>query len=294
MPYNKTVWGGDIAIPELAAAALNNVENGMELGYHVLTLGTCVQMMEILGDVAAFWPFFEVALDRAQDFGPNGHHLYTSLGAAADLDAWDTPPQAQGVMRAYVFNGTDEYMIAQDQAVFTVVATDPFSVGAWVFVNATADNCILSKWDSTTAAEKREWMLLTDNTGYITFEIYDETNNAEIAREYQTALGTEGWHFIVGVYDGGTDAANIDIYLDGVAVDDASPADDVGFASMVNQTTVVRCGSFETADGTEEYLFDGKMALPFFTLKDLSADEIWNLYQLGRGALHLPLSAGMP
>ncbi|HUV74808.1 MAG TPA: LamG-like jellyroll fold domain-containing protein [Anaerolineae bacterium] len=294
MPYNKTKWGGERAIPAMPAAALNNIEDALELGYHVLTVGACAQMMEIFGDVVAFWPFFENARNRAQDFGPNGYHLYTDIGAAEDLDAWDTAPELQGVMRAYVFNGTDEYLMALDQDLFTVVATNAFSMGMWVKMTTAADNCFLSKWDETNLAEAREWLFCTDNTGYITMILYDETNTAQIGREYQTALGTEGWHYIVGVYDGGTDAANIAIYLDGLKVDDADVADDAGFASMVNQATPVRCGSYEDAAGDEEYLFDGRGWGPFFTRKELSADEVWNLYQLGRAVLHLPLSAGMP
>jgi hypothetical protein len=293
MSYEKTRWGGG-RWESVPGPGLNKIEDALAIGYHAVTVNACAQIMEILGDVAAFWPFFENVRDMAQDFGPNGYHLYTSIGAAEDLDAWDDPPEGQGIVRAYCFNGTDEYLMALDQDAFTVEATDPFSLGAWVNFNVAADNAILSKWDETDSAEKREWLFCTDNTGYLTMIIYDETNNAAIGREYQTTLPTNIWQFVVATYDGGTDAANIDIYVNAVVVDDADSPDDAGFASMVNQTTPVRCGSYEDAAGDEEYLFDGRMWGPFFTLKELSADEIWNLYQIGKGVLDLDLIGGQP
>jgi hypothetical protein len=293
MPYQKTVYDNR-AIADITREAVDNIEGALDVGYHAVCVANCAQHMMIFEAESVFWPFFEGRLDVAQDFGPNGYHLYTSLGAAQDLELWDVSPENIGVMRAYVFNGSDEYLIALDQDFFTVEAQNAFTLGAWVNFNESDDSCILSKWDATTDTEKREWMFTTDNTGYITMIIYDETNNAQIGREYQTTMPENAWHHLVARYDGGTDAANIDIFLDGVEVDDADAADDVGFASMVNQTTVVRCGSFETADGSEEYLFDGKMWGPFFTLQELNDVEIWNLYRLGKAALDLDLIAGMP
>jgi len=293
MPYTKSTYSNR-AIPDFARGAIDNIEGALHVGYHSVCVANCAQHMMIFEADSVLWPFFEGRLNVAQDFGPNGYHLYTSLGAAQDLHLWDVTPEGIGVMRCYVFNGTDEYLIAADQDFFTVEAQNTFTVGAWVNFKESADSCILSKWDETTDSELREWMLTTDNTGYITFLIYDETNNAVIGREYQTTMPENAWHHIVARYDGGTDAANIDIFVDGVEVDDANAGDDVGFATMVNTATPVRCGSFEAADGSEEYLFDGKMWGPFFTLQELNDVEIWNLYQLGKAALDLDLIAGMP
>lgn len=295
MPYQKTVYDNR-AIADISRAAVDNIEGALDVGYHAVSVHNCTQHVMIYERLllaqCAFWPFFEGRLNTVQDFGMNGYHMY--VNTLDDLEAWDVPPEDIGVMRSYVFNGTDEYLIADDQDLFTVTATNEFTLGAWINLKVTADNAILSKWDATTDSELREWLFCTDNTGYLSMIIYDETNNAEIGREYQTALPTSIWQHVVATYDGGTDAANIKVYLNGVQVDDANIADDVGFASMVNTATDVRCGSYEGADGEETYPFDGKMWGPFFTLTELSAVEVWKLYQLGKAALNLDLIAGMP
>lgn len=288
MPYQKTNWGGD-GIPDVPGPGLNNIERGLDLGYHVLAVSTCAQIMDILGDVVAFWPFYESTQSQIQDFSVNAYHALPS----AQLQTWDTPPVTQGLMRAYVFNGTDEFAWTADRAGFTVIATKVFSLGAWV-AGAGGSGTIMSKWDDTDLAEAREWRLVLDATGFPGLEIYDETANAAIGREDQTALSGTIWHFVVGVYDGGTDAANIKIYVDGVQTDDANIVDDVGFATMVNTATIVRCGAFEDDAGEVAGFFDGAMWGPFFTLKQLSAVEIWNLYQIGRAVLEQDLPAGMP
>lgn len=295
MPFYKTVYDNR-AIADITREAVDNIDGALDVGYHAVCVANCAQHMMIFEAESAFWPFFEGKLDVAQDFGPNGYHLYTSLGGAADLELWSTPPEDEGVMRIYVFDGIRDMLIALDQDFFTVEAQNTFSLGAWVYMHDSTSSCILSKWDETdlNGGEKREWKLALATTGYPGFTIYDETNNAAIGREDQTALPEDEWHYIVATYHGGTDAADIKVYVDGLQTDDANIVDDAGFASMVNQTTVVRCGSFVDDEGDEADLFDGKMWGPFFTLQELDAVEIWNLYQLGKAALDVDLIAGMP
>ena len=307
MAYIKNTYDNR-NIADISREALEQIEEALRVGYHAVVVGACANILSMLDFwylallehdwgwyPVVFWPFFEGEGHMSQDFGRNGYHFYTSaaLGCGKDLDAWDTPPVMQGAMRAYRFNGEDEWLAALDQDNFSAEG-GTFSLGAWVnMVDATA-SCILSKWDETDSAEKREWKLGLGTTGYPGFTIYDETNNAAIGREDQTALSENEWHFIVATCDGGADAANVGVWVDGVQTDDADIADDVGFVGDVNQTTKVRCGSFEDDGGDEADLFDGYMWGPFYTHKLLFGNDIWNLYQMGKALLDLDLIGGQP
>lgn len=238
-------------------------------------------ILEILGDVTAFWPFDEVTGTTVSDFSLNGHDLTPSK----DVSTWDTPPQLVGNVNVYDFDGTDEELDIADHADFST--TGAFSVGAWVKMTDATSNVILSKWDETTGSELREWRLILDGSDRPAFELYDESEDATVGRRDGTALSEDTWHFVVGTFSGGTDAANASVYVDGLAVDDADTADDAGFADCEDLAVVTAVGYFEFTDGGKVYFFDGKMWGPFYTKKELSADEVWNLYQIGKGLLDI-------
>jgi len=238
-------------------------------------------MVEILGDCSIFLPFSEATGSTITDYTANGH----DATASKDISTWDTPPAYQGSVYVYDFDGTDEEMDVADSADFSTATA--FSVGAWVNMTDSTNSTIISVWDALTATPKREFKLYLDANDYPSFEIYDETNDATIGREDQTALSQGTWHYIVGVFTGGTDAANAEVYVDGLALSDADIADDAGFADVVDSGAALDIGFEEDTSSAPTNFFDGKMWNPFYTKKELSADEVWNLYKIGKGLLNV-------
>ncbi|KKN75600.1 hypothetical protein LCGC14_0378380 [marine sediment metagenome] len=184
-------------------------------------------------------------------------------------------------------DGVTDEMDTPDNAFWSDAGA--FSVGAWIYLNTIASNVILAKWDETTSSEDREFHFSVDSNGDIGFTIYDETNNAAVGRKDDVALTVNTWYFVVGTFSGGTDAADVSIYIDGVATDDADIVDDAGFANEVAGATITSLGYLLGTSTAKEQLFDGIIAGgpcgPFFVLAELTAEQIANLYRLERLAL---------
>ena len=204
------------------------------------------------------------------------------------LDLTD-PASFQGIIPIVTFNGADEEADSPDADYWTrALAT--FSVGVWVNLIDATSNKILVKDDATTGSTEREWYIDIDTSDNPRFVIFDDSAASFIGRKDQSALSENAWHFLVGTYDGGTAASSIKLYLDGAQVDDADVTSG-SFTSMENKAAKVKVGfNIPTGGGTSE-LFDGYMAGgplgPLFTHKELTADEVLRLYELGRRALGL-------
>lgn len=206
------------------------------------------------------------------------------------LSAFDTPfllganSNWKHHIPVLTMNGTDEEMDTPDNAYWSDVGA--FSVGAWIYLNTIASNVILAKWDETTATPLREFHFSVDSNGDIGFTIYDESENAAVGRKDDVALTVNTWYFVVGTFDGGTDASGVSIYIDGVATDDADIIDDAGFANAEDSATIMSLGYLEGTGGAKEQLFDGIIAGgpcgPFFVLAELTAEQIANMYRLER------------
>lgn len=234
------------------------------------------QILEILGDCSGFYPLTDATGTTVTDFTANGQDGTPSK----DVGTWDTIPAYQGSVQVYDFDGVDEEFDVADNALFSTATA--FSVGAAVNMTAGTDSTIIAVWDVDNTF--REFRLYLDASGYPSFECYDESGDDTIGREDQTAIGTGSWHTIFGVMDGGTDAANLKIYVDGVATDDNDIADDVGFADIEDTGAALMIGHIISSGVAE--LHDGGMWGAFYTKKELSADEAWNLHQIYRGLLN--------
>ncbi len=270
------------------------------------------QVFGILGDTATVLPLVGLGADGAPNAASFTTRRRTSSGLEAvfNWQATDGGPSNwtngndyssvgrwQGIVPYVNFDGTDDEADSDDAAYYTVVAggaaANEFTIGAWVKPTAVGAGTILSKWNTLTASPDREWVFELDANGYPRLRIYDETNNAEIGREDQTALPAGVWSFVAARYDGGTDAANIDILVNGVETDDANVADEAGFATMVDGATVVGLGHQLNTSGAAATFFNGSIAGgpfgPFLAFGDTEATDakVKRLYNLGRGAMGL-------
>lgn len=233
-------------------------------------------IVEILGDCSIFLPFSETSGTTITDFTSNGH----DATASKDISTWDTSPVKVGSQYAYDFDGTDEEMDVGDHTDFSTAGA--MTVGALVNMTDATNSTIFGVWDIQT---KREWRLSFNGSDSPTFEAYDENNSASIGRKDTTAITEGSWVFVVATFDGGTTSGPINIYIDGIVLDDANVETGSGFANQVDSGAALDIGFNEDGSSNPENHFDGLMWGPFMTKKELGADEVWNLDKIVKGLL---------
>ena len=242
-------------------------------------------VLDVLGSTGVILPLVDPVTGESVP-------AFQTIGATEAPFSWgglpfDTSPTLQGDVPVVTFNGTDEEAETPDANYWTTTATNAFSVGAWINWNGGGPDVILGKYDATTSSEDREFLFEFDGSNLLELFIYDETADAYINQRHNTSFPTNEWHFVVGVYDGGTTTGALKLYLDGVAVQDLASSDGT-FVSMQNGSTKPSLG-FRTNASAVGSRFSGKMVGgqlgPFFTQIELSADQVAQLYNLGRADL---------
>lgn len=254
-------------------------------------------VLDVLGPTGTILPLGDPphGQPNATTFTTKGEEQVTFTWSEAP-SAFDTkldltdPASFQGIIPLVKFNGTDEDASSPDAAYWTRVGA-AFSIGAWVNVaSLTANHSLLSKYTLTTGAEQREFRTqITVTNGVLRFRIFDQSLGETYIGRTAPAVVTDRWYFLVFTSGGGATAATIKIYKDGAAADDTDDNNGV-FVAQEDTTALVRLGSTLGA-AARDMLFNGKMAGgplgPFFTQKQLTADEVTTLYDLGRAALGL-------
>lgn len=206
-----------------------------------------------------------------------------------DVTGFDNPPTFEGPSGIPVidFNGTDEEADIPDNVALSTVGA--FSIVVCLFLTDATSSIIVAKWDESSASELREFQCGFDSSDRPYMEVYDESENASIGRRDGTAI-TEGvWVHLTFTFSGGTDAADISILLNGVAVDDADVVDDAGFANAEDLATVFSLGYITGTGSSKAEFLDSKMTGgPFglaMVLVELTADQALRDYQLFRDAI---------
>jgi len=171
---------------------------------------------------------------------------------------------------------------------------EPFSVFALLDADdatPAADATIISKWNEDTDGELREWrFLLTTSNGYPRLELYDESANAFIGREDQSALTADTFTFLCATYDGSGANTGIKIYVNGTQRDDADSSSGT-YVAMEGTGPILSIAHNLSASGTPvaEGFWDGDMALIGLCRKQLSTEDIWALKGLVNGFFNLSL-----
>ena len=253
-------------------------------------------VLDILGDSGTILPLVDSPSEYGESFttvpgGANGIEALFSW--SEDVRDFDTRPY-RGVIPLVKLNGVDEDATSPDADYWTRgngSSDSAFSTGAWVRLSSNDKaQFVLTKFDVTAGSSAREWFLQISSGGMPVFWLYDESANARIARFDSSAIPVDTWVMLVVTYDGSGADTGIRIYRDGVRVDDGSDSGGT-YTAMENTGSPVRLGSRQGASGGQ-FFFDGWMAGgpvgPFFTLVQLTADQVLELYDIGRGALGLP------
>ena len=233
-------------------------------------------ILEILGDVRGIWPFYEVSGTTISDYSRRNHDMTPS----EDVSNWDTPPYFKNKATVYTFNGSDEYLSTPDHDDFSFgdgSSDNPFSLVAVVKIaNATAGNSLISKYNAYTA--NREYHLFIETNGYLSLQLWDESDDTYIGRYEASVFPQDQWVVIVATYDGSSSAAGIKIYRDGVRVDDTDYVSGT-YVAMENLAAEVAIGYYTFGTGVKRWLLNGEATWFAITGKELSADEVWSLTQ---------------
>ena len=181
-------------------------------------------------------------------------------------------------------------------AYVTIADDDDFSFGdasddsecsfaAWIYINsdASGDMVILAKQDLDDSAE--EWRIWVDQTGSdykLCLSLFDADNSNRIELK-SPALTLGAWVFVAGTYDGSGANTGITLYVNGISAT-TSDGDQGTYTAMHNTTSVVSIGGKNNSGGTAyEWLFDGKVDSVMVFNKELSSNEVYQLYNNGDG-----------
>ena len=200
---------------------------------------------------------------------------YSLNGHGGTLNDTDSPITLVPTYPGFDFDGGNDYIEIADHADFSPILT-PFSISGWCNMTDATNFIIVSKYN--VGATLREWLFYSDVSDKLFFHIYDETNDTHITRYYNTTIASyQGtWIHVVGTYDGTTSKTGINIYLNGVKIDDTDGSSVGALVSCRDTNTVV---SIATANSTYAVgLIDNVML--FST--ELSAIEVKNLYNHSR------------
>jgi hypothetical protein len=240
-------------------------------------------ILDIMGTPKLLCPLIENTGTTVNDYTRNGYDLTASVDTANLY--YPQFGSSERIFHTFDLNGTDEYMsIADASGNFSFgngVSDSAFSVFALVYPDSVANNVIAAKWDATTGSEKREWVFRFAS-GQLQFYLYDESANTYIGRDNTvTNIPVGHWYLLVATYSGNSTCAGCKVYSNGVQVDNADHSSGV-YVAMEPLAQPFYVG---TRKGTAalEYHWNGRMAYAGVCAKELSADEIWTLYQRLKG-----------
>lgn len=243
---------------------------------------------QIMGDVRAIWmPNPEetiVSTDLSRHTGQWEYNAtfagkYSTLGSGTSATFDGTADEADKA-------DNDRYSPGNSKV------DEPFSIVA--LVNPTdgtpaATAVILGKFDQTTATPLREWLASISATdGYPSLALYDESANTSLVIRDGTAVTSGAWVLLVFTYDGSGADTGINIFKNGVRVDDTSNSSGT-YVAMENSATKPMLGANIVAGGSAGSFWAGGMALVGQCAKQLLVHDAEALTQLCNGYFDLEL-----
>ena len=245
-------------------------------------------LLALLGDCRLLWRPSLADVATATDKS----RYARTLTFSESLRDFDAKPTRLGSGVAVRFNGTDEEADTPDVdgLSFGDGAVDqPFSVVALVKPDSiAAERTILARWDENSGGQSREFRFYHTGAGFPVIELYDESANAYIGRQDQTALSTSAYSLLVTTYDGSGASTGVAIYVDAALVDDADSVSG-SYTAMENLGVVTGLAHKLDTSGAAANFFDGKMALVALVAKELSPDEVWAVKSLANSFFGLSL-----
>ena len=177
--------------------------------------------------------------------------------------------------KALVFDGTNDYVIFSQTALFNTDITSRVSMSAWIKTTSASVPIIAKKASGTTSVG---YEMDLDSSGRVNLTLTKVATSNELRIRGDTPVNTGVWTHIAVVYNGvpGDASASVKIYING-------NADSVGLVyanatSTVINTELVTVGAY--ADGSSK--FTGSMDhVNIWNSRMLTAEEVGSLYLEG-------------
>ncbi|HDQ23000.1 MAG TPA: LamG domain-containing protein [Candidatus Uhrbacteria bacterium] len=171
-------------------------------------------------------------------------------------------------------DGINQYVSVSDDELLSFgngINDNPFSISGWIMAEDMADFIILSKGVFGVSGE---YQFFTDSNKKLNFLLYDEANNAQIGRIYNTELiEFEGyWLFLTATYDGTGTSSGIKIYLNSEQIDDFNN-NSGSYTAMDDLAADLYIGRYNT-----KYANGRIDDLKIFN-RELTANEIMEMYE---------------
>ena len=174
---------------------------------------------------------------------------------------------------ALFFDGNDDRIVIADSNSLTFgngTNDGNFSISMWINAKSFSTlNWLISKRDAA-----NEWQFVLSG-GKLILQLFSGGGANYISRSYNTALNSNQWYYVTTTYNGSGSAAGINIYVNGVRLDDTSTSSGV-YVAMSNTVAPVYIAPL-----TNGYYFNGTMDEILIYNKTLSVLEIQQLYKSG-------------
>jgi len=252
------------------------------------------EIATILGTTKdSFWPFLESVGSQIVAYKDTDKDLTSKDATAARALESEFAPfrHPGGVYSYYLDKAGDQHLAGPvsnpthaDFSFGDGSVDSVFSVGLWVRPLDVSSLHYIAKYDL--ANNLREWVFFLDGSSKPALLLEDESvvGGATEVGTADTALVKGVWAFICATYDGEETAPKILHYQNGAVDGNGATTESGLYVSMEKLTAELMIGaSGDTGLPVSE--FNGRIALPFVTGKELSATEILQLYQIGRELL---------
>lgn len=252
------------------------------------------QIVAILGATKlAFYPFLT---NKGTDIFPYGTAQDGIVGLASDengvvaLEAEFDPLTFPSGIHAYYFdNSANNHINVVDNANYSHgngTVDTAVSWGAWIYMTEALGSArsVMAKYGST--ANQEEYDFRFDTSGNLVLELHDlSASKTEIGTGASSVLVPWRWQFVVATYDGTQTAPDVHLYREATDTNATGATTEVSdYISMEDGSAAFLIGARD-ATGTPAQEFEGYMALPFITGKELTAANVGSLYGIGKDLL---------
>jgi len=232
------------------------------------------QVRRVMGDPVVVVPPLTTTGTSVDDYSGNARTLTATESVAGWLDH-----STRGYM--YVLDGTADYMYRADDAGLTFgngSSDSAFSVMVVMYPTSVASyNVLVSKADVTLY---KEWALIK-NEDDILFAVYDDVEGSQLARSKTSVFSADTWYSVIATYDGSGASTGINVYVDGVKVDDTDSSSG-SYTAMGDTAAKFVVGARMNNDVADSF-FPGKIGMVCVTAGEISSVGAGNLDKIVKG-----------
>lgn len=245
------------------------------------------ELRTLLGTTdSTFWPFLESVGTLVNEHQVHNKDILSrDQLAARNLQDEFSPYQHEGGVFSYYLDATgNQYLRAPSSSPFSFDdggQNDPMSMGMWIFPLDITAVTLISKYTATV----REYRWYLDGSSKPTLELYDESEDATQIGSADTAVTLGTWTCLAVTYDGeAEEGPEVLHYRNGVVDGNGATTESGSYVGMEDTASKMVIG-MDGALTSPSNLFNGRVALPWITKKELSGNEVGQIYQIGRELL---------